>query len=93
MPRYVIEREIANVGAMAEDDRRGAAGRSNAVLRELGPEIQWVHSYVTDEKMYCIYNAPSEELIRKHAEHSGFPAHKVSRVRAVIDPLTAESNA
>ena len=90
MPEYVIEREIPGAGAMSGDELQGASQQSCSVLRNLGTDIQWVHSYVTDDKIYCIYRAPSEELIQKHAEESGFPANAVSEIRAVIDPTTAE---
>lgn len=90
MPQFVIEREMPGVGGLGADDLKNASQGSCAVLRELGPEIQWVHSYVTDDKIYCLYRAPSEELIRRHAETAGFPANSISRVRATIDPTTAE---
>jgi hypothetical protein len=90
MPQFVIEREMSGVGQLGASDLKGASQTSCAVLRELGPEIQWVQSYVTDDKIYCIYRAPSEEIIRQHAERSGFPASSVSQVRSVIDPTTAE---
>lgn len=90
MPQFVIERDMPGVGALAAADLKGASRTSCDVLRELGPEIQWVHSYVTDDKMYCIYRAPSEALIREHAEMGGFPADSISEVRSMIDPTTAE---
>ena len=90
MPQFVIERDMPGVGSLAPDQLQGASQTSCSVLRDLGPEIQWVHSYVTDDKIYCIYRAPSEELIRKHAETAGFPANRISQVRATIDPTTAE---
>jgi hypothetical protein len=90
MPQFVIEREMPGAGALGTDELKGASQGSCRVLRELGPEIQWVHSYVTDDKIYCIYRAPSEELIRKHAETAGFPANSIAQVRATIDPTTAE---
>ena len=90
MPQFVIERDMPNVGAIGADQLQGASQTSCAVLRDLGPDIQWVHSYVTDDKIYCIYRAPSEDLIRKHAETAGFPANRISQVRATIDPTTAE---
>jgi hypothetical protein len=90
MPQFVIERNMPGVGALGQDDLKGASQKSCSVLRDLGPEIQWVHSYVTDDKIYCIYRAPSENLIRKHAETAGFPANSISEVRATIDPSTAE---
>ena len=90
MPQFVIEREMPGVGGLGPDDLQGASRKSCSVLGELGPDIQWVHSYVTDDKIYCIYRAPSEELIRRHAEIAGFPANSISQVRTVIDPTTAE---
>jgi hypothetical protein len=90
MPQYVIERDMPGVGKLSDTDLQGASQTSCTVLRELGPEIQWVHSYVTDDKIYCVYRAPSEELIRQHAQQAGFPANKISEVRATIDPTTAE---
>jgi hypothetical protein len=90
MPQFVIERDMPGVGQLGPDELRGASQGSCTVLRQLGPEIQWVHSYVTDDKIYCVYRAPSEELIRRHAENAGFPANSIAQVRAVIDPITAE---
>lgn len=90
MPQFVIEREMPGIGAASAQDLRGASQTSCSVLRDLGPEIQWVHSYVTDDKIYCIYRAPDEAIIREHARRGGFPANKISRVRTVIDPTTAE---
>jgi hypothetical protein len=90
VPQFVIEREMPGAGQMGAGDLKGASETSCSVLRDLGPEIQWVHSYVTDDKIYCIYRAPSEELIRRHAETAGFPANSVAQVRSVIDPTTAE---
>ena len=90
MPQYVIEREMPGVGKLDADDLKQASQTSCSVLRDLGPEIQWVHSYVTDNKIYCIYRAPSEDLIRRHAEIAGLPANSIARVRATIDPTTAE---
>ena len=90
MPKFVIEREIPNVGALGPNDFQGIAQKSCDVLRSLGPQIQWVESYVTDNKIYCVYVAPSEELIREHAKQGGFPANKISEVRRVIDPTTSE---
>jgi len=81
---------MSEVGKLGRDDLRGASQTSCNVLRDLGPEIQWVHSYVTDDKIYCVYRAPNAELIRKHAETAGFPANRISEVRAIIDPTTAE---
>jgi hypothetical protein len=90
MPQFVIEREMPGVGQLDSDALKGASQGSCSVLRDLGSEIQWVHSYVTDDKIYCIYRAPDEELIRRHAETAGFPANSIARVRATIDPTTAE---
>lgn len=90
MPQFVIEREMPGAGRLAREDLKGAAEKSCSVLRDLGPGIQWVHSYVTDDKIYCVYRAPSAELIRKHAKTAGFPANSIAQVRAVIDPTTAE---
>ena len=90
MPKFVIEREIPNVGALGPNDFQGIAQKSCDVLRSLGPQIQWVESYVTDNKIYCIYRAANEDIIREHAHKGGFPANKISQVRNVIDPTTAE---
>lgn len=90
MPKYVIEREIPGAGAMSPADLQGASQKSCQVLGQLGSDIQWIESYVTNDKIYCIYRAPSEELIRKHAAQSGFPANNIAQIRAVIDPSTAE---
>lgn len=90
MPQFVIEREMPGVGKLGPSDLQGASQTSCTVLRDLGPDIQWVQSYVTDDKIYCVYRAPSEDLIRKHAETAGFPANSISQVRAMIDPTTAE---
>ena len=90
MPQYVIEREMPGVGSLGQSDLKGASQTSCSVLRELGPEIQWVHSYVTDDKIYCIYRAPNEEIIREHAERGGFPANKITPISAVIDPSTGK---
>ena len=90
MPQYVIERDMPGVGSLGASDLKGASQTSCSVLRELGTDIQWVHSYVTDDKIYCIYRAPSAEMIREHAEKGGFPANSISEVRTMIDPTTAE---
>ena len=90
MPQYVIERDMPGVGSLGASDLKGASQTSCSVLRDLGPEIQWVHSYVTDDKIYCIYRAPSADLIRQHAETAGFPANSIAEVKATIDPTTAE---
>jgi hypothetical protein len=86
MPKYVIERNIPGAGSMDRDALHAASAKSCGVLEKLGNDIQWIHSYVTDDKIFCIYTAPSEELVRKHAEQSGFPANNVAAVRAMIDP-------
>lgn len=91
MPKYVIEREIPNAAALSPAELQAIAERSCAVLRELGPTIQWNHSYVTEDKLTCIYIAPNAELIREHARLGGFPADKVLEVVTMIDPTTAES--
>lgn len=91
MPKFVIEREVPGVGSLSPEQLQAISQTSCSVLRKLGPQIQWVHSYVTDNKIYCIYNAPSEELIREHAAQGGFPANSVSQVRSIIDPTTAEA--
>jgi hypothetical protein len=90
MPKFVIEREIPGAGDLSAADLQGISQKSCGVLRELGPQIQWVQSYVTDNKVYCVYIAPDEAAVRKHAEMGGFPANSVSEVRTVIDPTTAE---
>ncbi len=89
MPKYLVEREIPGAGRWSAEQRRKVAEKSVGVLRELGPEIQWVESYVTGDKVYCAYIAPSEELIHKHASVGGFPANRVSEITAAIDPNTA----
>jgi hypothetical protein len=91
MPRFVIEREIPGAGNLSGDQLQGISQKSCSVLQELGPDIQWVESFVTADKIYCVYIAPSEQLIRKHAEKGGFPANKISRVHQVISPITAEA--
>jgi hypothetical protein len=90
MPKYVIERDIPNVGSTKPEDLQAISQKSCNVLDQLGPKIQWVHSYVTDDKIYCIYNAPNEEMVREHAKRGGFPANKISEVKAIIDPITSE---
>ena len=86
MPKYLIEREIPGAGSMSGEELNGASAKSCSVLNALGNDIQWIHSYVTGDKIYCIYTAPSEDLIRKHAEQSGFPANRISEVKSMIDP-------
>lgn len=90
MPKFVIEREIPEVGKLTPEQLQAVSQTSCGVLREMGPQIQWLHSYVTDDKIYCVYIAPDEEAVRKHAQQGGFPANRVSRVRSTIDPTTAE---
>jgi uncharacterized protein DUF4242 len=90
MPKYVIEREIPGAGALSGEQLQAISQKSCGVLRNLGPEVQWVHSYVTDNKIYCVYIAPNEALVRQHAEQGGFPANQVSEVKSIIDPTTAE---
>jgi hypothetical protein len=90
MPKYVIEREIPGAGRLSAADLQAISQKSCGVLAELGPRIQWVESYVTDEKVYCVYLAPNRELIEQHARQGGFPANRISEVRAIIDPTTAE---
>ncbi len=90
MPRYIIEREIPGAGKLSADELQAISAKSCSVLQSLGPSIQWIESYVTDDKVYCVYVAPTEDLVRLHARQGGFPANKVSRVHNVISPTTAE---
>lgn len=90
MPKYVIEREVPGVGTMSAAELRDIAAKSCGVLQRLGPEITWVTSYVTGDKIYCVYIAPGDEVIREHARQGGFPANRISLVSAVIDRATAE---
>lgn len=90
MPKFVIEREIPGAGNLTAEQLKGISQTSCGVLSKMGPQIQWVHSYVTGDKIYCIYNAPNEEMVREHAKQGGFPANAVNKVAAVIDPTTAE---
>ncbi len=90
MPKYVIEREIAGAGNLTAEQLKGISQTSCGVLSNMGPQIQWLHSYVTDDKIYCIYIAPNEEMVREHAKQGGFPANAVSEVKTIIDPTTAE---
>lgn len=90
MPKYVIEREIPNAGKLSAEQLKGISQTSCGVLRKMGAEIQWLHSYVTDDKIYCVYIAPNEEMVREHAKQGGFPANSVSKVSVIIDPSTAE---
>jgi hypothetical protein len=89
MPKYVIERDIPGAGKMTPEELQGASAKSCAVLDGIGNEIQWIHSYVTDDKIYCVYTAPNPELIERHAAESGFPANRISEVRSMIDPTRA----
>jgi hypothetical protein len=90
MPKYVIEREIPQLGNLSSEDLKAASQMSSGVLQKLGPQIQWVESYVTDNKLYCVYVSPNEEMIREHASQSGFPANRISKVHTIIGPTTAE---
>ena len=90
MPKYVIEREIPNAGDLTAAQLKEISNTSCDVLRKMGPEIQWKHSYVTDNKIYCVYIAPNAEMIKEHADKGGFPANKISLVSEIIDPVTAE---
>lgn len=90
MPKYVIERDIPGAGRLSPGELQAVSQKSCGVLTELGPQIQWVQSYVTDNKIYCVYIAPNEGLIREHARRGGFPADRVSEVKTVIDPTTSE---
>ncbi len=90
MPKFLIERELEGAGKLSPQELQAVSQKSCGVLRELGPEIQWVESYVTDDKIYCVYIAPDEEMVRRHAEQGGFPANRVSEIRRMIDPTTAE---
>jgi hypothetical protein len=91
MPKFVIERAIPGAGKLQKQELQAISQKSCGVLASMGPQIQWVQSYVTDDKIYCIYNAPDVETVREHARKGGFPADVVARVRAVIDPTTAEA--
>jgi hypothetical protein len=89
MPQYVIEREIPDAGKLTPDQLQAISQKSCGVLRNLGPQIQWLHSYVTADRIYCVYTAPNEEMVREHAKQGGFPANRVSEVTTVISPATA----
>ena len=91
MPKYLIEREIPGAGEMSPQQLQAVAEKSCSVLRNLGPQIQWVHSYVTQNKIYCVYIAPNEQMVREHARQGGFPADRVSQIKTVIDPTTSEN--
>jgi hypothetical protein len=90
MPKYVIERQVPGAGSLSSDQLKAISQTSCGVLRKLGPEIQWVHSYVTGDKIYCVYIAANEQLVREHAAQGGFPANSVAEVKSIIDPTTAE---
>ena len=90
MPRYVIERELPGAGALTADQLQAISRKSNSVLAELGPQIEWIESYVTPDKLYCVYNAPNVDLILQHAVRGGFPATRVEPVRTMINPRTAD---
>ena len=91
MPKYVIEREIPGAGKLSPQELQAISQKSRSVLESLGPQIQWVESYVTDDKVYCVYIAPNAALVREHAQKGGFPADRISEIRSVIDPTTAGS--
>ena len=90
MPKFVIEREIPGAGKLSPDQLQGISQTSCGVLRKMGPQIQWIESYVTDDKIYCVYIAPDEQAVREHAQQGGFPANRISQIRSMIDPTTAE---
>ena len=90
MPKYVIEREVPGAGKMTPKELQALSQKSCGALREVGPQVQWLQSYVTPDKIYCVYIAPNEEAIREHARLGGFPANRISQIRAVIDPTTSE---
>jgi hypothetical protein len=90
MPKFVIERDIPEAGRLSSEQLQAISRKSCGVLREMGAQIQWVQSYIADDKIYCIYVAPDEDAVRKHAQEGGFPANRISRIRSVIDPTTAE---
>ncbi len=90
MPKYLIEREIPGAGNLSPQELQGVSQKSCGVLQAMGPQIQWVQSYVTGDKIYCVYIAPNEEMVREHARQGGFPANRVSQINAIIDPATAE---
>jgi Protein of unknown function (DUF4242) len=92
VPKYVIERDIPNAGSLTEHEIQAISQKSCSVVQNLGPQIQWLHSYVTDDKIYCVYIAPNEEMVREHAKQGGFPANRVSEVKRMIDPTSAEAD-
>ena len=91
MPKYVIERNIPNAGSLSPDELQAISQKSCSVLRSMGPQVQWVQSYVTGDRIYCVYIAPDEKSVREHAERGGFPANRISEVSSIIDPTTAET--
>jgi hypothetical protein len=91
MPKFLIEREIPGAGRLTPQELQGISQKSCSVLRGMGPQIQWLESYVTDDKIYCVYIAPNEAAVREHARQGGFPANKISEIRSLIDPTTAET--
>ena len=91
MPKYVIEREIPGAGNLSKEELQSVSQTSCNVLQNMGPQIQWVQSYVTGDKVYCVYIAPNEDFVREHAQQGGFPANQISEVKTIIDPTTAES--
>ena len=90
MPKYVIEREIPNAGKLTAEQLKGISQTSCGVLSKMGPQIQWIHSYVTTDKIYCVYIAPNKEMVSEHAKQGGFPANVVTKISTIIDPVTAE---
>jgi hypothetical protein len=90
MPKYLIEREIPGAGKLSPAQLQGISQKSCSVLNNLGPQIQWIHSYVTADKIYCVYRAPNEEMVREHAKQGGFPANRISEITTIIDPSTAD---
>jgi hypothetical protein len=90
MPKFIIEREIPGAGDLSAQDLQAISQKSCGVLQNMGPQIQWVQSYVTGDKVYCVYIAPNEEMVREHAQQGGFPANRISEIKSVIDPTTAE---
>ncbi len=91
MPKYIIEREIPDAGSLTAQDLQGISQKSCGILNDMGPKIQWIESYVTDDKIYCVYIAPDEATVRAHAEQGGFPANRISQIKTMIDPTTAEN--
>ncbi len=90
MPKFIIERELEGAGKLSQSELQGISQKSCSVLNRMGPEIQWLESYVTNDKIYCVYIAPDEQTIRQHAEQGGFPANRIEEIKTIIDPTTAE---